>query len=143
MDDFSSAGPDRPDRSVLIQRIENGAIAAAILTAVIVVGLPWWWLAVTFLVFDLSALGYLRSAEVGAVGYNLVHNYTAPAILFGSSMVLHAGGVGADWLLVLAASWGFHVAVDRALGYGLKLQGFSHTHLGRIGRRGASPTGAD
>ena len=74
MDDFSSAGPDRPDRSVLIQRIENGAIAAAILTAVIVVGLPWWWLAVTFLVFDLSALGYLRSAEVGAVGYNLVHN---------------------------------------------------------------------
>ncbi|WP_240639249.1 DUF4260 family protein [Micromonospora ureilytica] len=31
--------------------------------------------------------------------------------------------------------WAFHIAVDRALGYGLKTtEGFEHTHLGRMGK---------
>ena len=36
---------------------------------------------------------------------------------------------------VLACSWAFHVGVDRALGYGLKLpeNSFRSTHLGQIG----------
>ena len=35
---------------------------------------------------------------------------------------------------VLACSWAFHVGVDRALGYGLKLpDSFRNTHLGQIG----------
>lgn len=45
-------------------------------------------------------------------------------------------GPVAWWTGLAALSWAFHVAVDRALGYGLKLAaGFEHTHLGRIGRR--------
>jgi len=33
-------------------------------------------------------------------------------------------------------AWGFHVAVDRALGYGLKFNDdFQHTHLGWIGNK--------
>jgi hypothetical protein len=40
-----------------------------------------------------------------------------------------------DWLGVLASAWVFHIAVDRALGYGLKTtEGFQHTHLGPIGK---------
>lgn len=36
---------------------------------------------------------------------------------------------------VLASAWAFHVGVDRALGYGLKMpDAFRHTHLGWIGR---------
>lgn len=41
----------------------------------------------------------------------------------------HQGG------LPLAAIWLAHVGFDRALGYGLKYaRGFSHTHLGTIGK---------
>jgi hypothetical protein len=37
---------------------------------------------------------------------------------------------------VLTCTWAFHVAVDRALGYGLKYpDSFAHTHLGWIGRQ--------
>lgn len=118
-----------------IQRLENGAIAIAITIAVIAAGQPWWWLAVAFLLFDLSALGYAGNPRFGALLYNAVHNYTAPAVL----MVVYAcfilGGQNLRWLALIAACWAFHVAVDRALGYGLKLHDFTHTHLGRIGRR--------
>lgn len=117
-----------------VQRLENGAIAAAIVIAVIAAEQPWWWLAAAFLLFDLSALGYAGSPLWGARLYNAVHNYTAPALL----MVVYAGfilgGQDLPWVALSAACWAFHVAVDRALGYGLKLDDFAHTHLGRIGR---------
>lgn len=125
---------ERPDRTILIQRFENALIAVAILVTVIVSGLPWWVLPAAFLAFDLSALGYLAGPRPGAVAYNLVHNYSAPALLAGGFAVLGFAQVEAAWLALLAASRGFHVAVDRALGYGLKLSGFADTHLGRIGR---------
>lgn len=118
---------------VRVQRIENALVAVAILVAVIVAGLPWWVLFAAFLVFDLSALGYLRNPRIGAVFYNLVHNYSAPAILALAYALLRANDVSADWVIILAASWAFHVAVDRALGYGLKTRRFQHTHLGKIG----------
>lgn len=118
-----------------VQRLENGAMAAAIVIAVVAAGGPWWWLAAAFLVFDLSALGYAGGPRLGARLYNAVHNYTAPAI----GMVIYVGflldGQDLPWLALGAACWAFHVAVDRALGYGLKLHNFAHTHLGRIGRR--------
>lgn len=116
-----------------LQRVENGLIAVAIIAAVVLTGLPWWVLVASFLLFDLSALGYLRDVRVGAMGYNLVHNYAVPAILIIGYVVLRASGVDAEWLVLLAASWGFHVGVDRALGYGLKLGSFQETHLGPIG----------
>jgi hypothetical protein len=41
---------------------------------------------------------------------------------------------------VLACAWAFHVGVDRALGYGLKLpDSFRSTHLGRIGGKAEQP----
>jgi hypothetical protein len=118
-----------------IQRLENGAIAAAIVVAVIAAGQPWWWLVAAFLVFDLSALGYAASPRMGARLYNAVHNYTAPAIVMVVYTAFMLGGLDLPWLVLGAACWAFHVAVDRALGYGLKLHDFAHTHLGQIGRR--------
>lgn len=125
----------KPSAQVIAwQRGENAVIAVAIFLMVIAVGDPWWVLLVAFLAFDLSALGYLVNQRVGALSYNLVHNYTAPAALTALWAGLHFGGVDAGWLMLLAACWGFHVAVDRALGYGLKLGSFTRTHLGVIGR---------
>lgn len=120
-------------RASAIQRIENAAVAVAILVAVIVAGGPWWLLFALFLVFDLSAVGYLRSPRLGALTYNLVHSYVGPALIAVAYLVLAATGIPLPWLLITAACWAFHVAVDRAIGYGLKLQDASHTHLGPIG----------
>lgn len=114
------------------QRVENLLIAVGILVVMITLGLPWWLLLVAFLVFDLSALGYLVNQRVGALCYNFVHNYAGPALLVVAWAVLRLNSVAGEWLLLVAACWGFHVAVDRALGYGLKLASFNHTHLGLI-----------
>ena len=121
------------------QRIENGVLAVAILVAFFVTDAGWWWPLVAFLAFDLSALGYLAGPKVGAAAYNVVHSYIAPAGLVIAGLVLAALGSGdlaqGGWAFFVAGLWAFHVAADRALGYGLKLvDGFTHTHLGRIGK---------
>ena len=123
------------------QRIEAGAVALAALVAVITVYSEWWWVVLAaFLAFDLSMLGYLRSTAAGATTYNAVHNYAFPALA--ALVALTLGPVSGAWSTtagVLACAWAFHVGVDRALGYGLKLpDSFKNTHLGRIGRGGNS-----
>lgn len=129
-------------QSVGWQRLENAIIAVAIVVAMITWGQPWWILLAAFLAFDVSALGYVVNERVGAFCYNLVHNYTAPAALTAVWASLELGGVNLDWIAVVAASWGFHVAVDRALGFGLKLGPFAHTHLGGLGKNAESPAAA-
>lgn len=120
---------------VPLQRVENGLVAVAVLVAFVVTDAGWWWPLIAFLAFDLSMLGYLRGPRVGAAAYNAVHSYVAPALLAAVGLVLAAAELDAFWPLMLAGVWAFHVAVDRALGYGLKLTtGFEHTHLGTIGR---------
>ncbi|WP_431946381.1 DUF4260 domain-containing protein [Micromonospora marina] len=129
---------------VAAQRVEGVAVAALAVVVTVAAGYPWWSLLALFLVFDLSMLGYLRGPHVGAVCYNVAHSYTLPAVLGAVAVAAAASGDRIDWLGVLAVAWAFHIAVDRALGYGLKTtQGFEHTHLGRIGkaRRAGSPTG--
>jgi hypothetical protein len=122
-------------RPILVQRVENAAIAVVVLIAFAASDLGWWWLLVLFLAFDLSALGYLAGPRLGATAYNAVHNYTAPALLTTLWLLLERAGTDLSWMAVVAGSWAFHVAVDRALGYGLKHpDGFGHTHLGPIGK---------
>jgi len=91
----------------------------------------WWVLPATFLLPDLSMLGYLAGPRVGAVTYNFAHH----------KGVAIAVGIVGWWLgqpvLMLAGSvLLFHSAFDRLLGYGLKYDtGFQDTHLGRVGVR--------
>ncbi len=114
-----------------IQRIENMALAVAVGTGFVVAGFDWWWLLALFIAFDLSMVGYAISPSLGAWTYNVVHNYAGP------SLVLMLAVISDERVWVfLALVWSFHVAVDRALGYGLKFADhFSHTHLGDVGGR--------
>lgn len=121
----------------ITQRVEAGAVALLAVVAVVVLYPGWWWvLLAAFLAFDLSMLGYVRSTAAGAMSYNLVHNYAFPALVGLTALVTERTFPGASTAAgVLACAWAFHVGVDRALGYGLKLpDGFRHTHLGHIGK---------
>lgn len=120
----------------LTQRLEAGAVAVAALAAVIVLYPERWWVVVAaFLLFDLSMVGYLKSTAVGATTYNAVHNYALPALAALAALALEPVSEPASTAAGLTAcAWAFHVGVDRALGYGLKLpNSFKNTHLGRIG----------
>lgn len=122
--------------TIWFQRLENVAIALAAGVGFVVAGFDWWWLLALFLLFDLSMVGYAASPRVGAWTYNVVHSYLGPGA------VLAAGVISEESSLVFVALvWAFHVAVDRALGYGLKFADrFTHTHLGEIGRPAATTT---
>lgn len=117
-------------------RIEGAAVFALGLLLYFRVGGGWLMLVLLLLVPDLSMLGYLGGAKVGAVVYNVIHSYLLPLILFAAALA------GERHLILLCALiWIVHIGMDRMLGYGLKLEsGFKHTHLGIIGRQ-APPQG--
>lgn len=135
---MSAVGAQR--RASRWQRLESAVVAVGIIVALVAWGRLWWLPLATFLLFDLSALGYLISREVGALTYNLVHNYAPAALAVMAWAGLEIAGLQAEWSVLLAASWGFHVAVDRALGFGLKTGSFHDTHLGTLGRPAGTRT---
>lgn len=109
-------------------RLEGAVVLAAAVVAYRQTGWSWGLFAALFLVPDVSMLGYLRGARVGARCYNAMHTYIAPGACATASLV-------AGWPLAIPLIWVAHIGFDRALGYGLKLDtGFRDTHLGRIGR---------
>lgn len=109
-------------------------LIAAILVAVFYInvgGFAWYWLPVTFFIFDISAIGYLLNNTYGALLYNAVHSLIGPTVL--TLFYILVGSQPA--LLFVILVWLFHIFVDRALGFGLKhREGFHHTHLGIIGK---------
>jgi hypothetical protein len=104
------------------------ALAATVLLAAIVLELAghstgWWQLAAFSIGPDLALLlgageglerGQLHPRAVPA--YNAVHRSFGPVALG----ALAALGVLPHGFFVGALAWGFHVALDRALGYGLR-----------------------
>lgn len=111
-------------------------VFAAILTIIFFVGVggfAWWWLIVLFVVFDISAVGYVVNNKIGALTYNIGHSLIGPIVLATIYIVVQNQSI-----LFITLLWLFHIFVDRALGYGLKYQtGFQHTHLGAIGKEKA------
>ena len=110
----------------------EGLAVAVIAAWVFVAEQDWSWmlLASLFLAPDVSLAGFLLGKRLGAVVYDLAHNYVLAgafllAGLWASSDLLLGAG------LVLAT----HVGVDRLMGYGLKIPGeeFKHTHLQALG----------
>ena len=118
----------------ILLRLEGlvAAVASVILYAR--TGASWWLFAALWLAPDLSMLPYLKRPCLGARYYNVAHTYLLPGVLALLGWLLHA-----NTLLPVALIWVNHIGVDRLLGYGLKYSdGFGFTHLGRLGKRGAS-----
>lgn len=118
---------------IMKQIVSLEYLFAAVLVAVffVVVGkFDWWWLIILFIVFDISAIGYLVSNTVGALTYNIGHSIIGPVLL--TAVYIATSN---EIVLFITLLWLFHIFVDRALGYGLKhTKGFEHTHLGPIGK---------
>lgn len=111
----------------LLLRLEGFIAFIAALVAYRFVGGSWLLFAGLFLLPDLSMVAYLAGPQRGAVGYNAVHTYLAPALLTGT-MALHL--IPAIWEVPLI--WVSHIGLDRALAFGLKYpNAFRATHLGQ------------
>ena len=98
-------------------------------------GASWWLFGSLVLAPDVTILGYLAGPRIGAAIYNAGHTLLWPGLLW-----VIGWGTQAPLAFALALIWATHIAIDRALGYGLKYpDAFNHTHLGTIGRPGKVP----
>jgi hypothetical protein len=110
-----------------IGRAGYAAVAVVLLTAVVVEAIThttgYWQIAAFGLGPDLALFyGVGRNLEKGqlhprAVGvYNLLHRFWGPLLLavFASLHLIPRG------FFIGALAWAFHVALDRAIGYGLR-----------------------
>ena len=111
-------------------RLEGAAAFIAGLALYGWLGGPWLLVVPLLLLPDLSAVGYLRGPRLGAVTYNVVHNWALGLAVLGVGLATAIAPIAIAGAILVA-----HVGVDRAAGYGLKLStSFRDTHLGRIGR---------
>jgi Domain of unknown function (DUF4260) len=111
-------------------RLEGAAVFVAGLILYGQLGAPWWLVLPLLLLPDVSAIGYVAGPRVGALTYNLVHNWAFGLAVLGIGLATDAGPIA-----ILGAAAIAHVGMDRAVGYGLKLpSSFQDTHLGRMGR---------
>lgn len=122
----------RNDLAHFIKHLKLEAVALALLMIVLTYesGYSLWVLPATFLLFDVGMVGYLKNPVTGAIFYNISHSLTIPTLMI-------AGGslFSIDVVAVIGFCWTFHIAVDRALGFGLKNKtSFHQTHLGKIKR---------
>jgi len=126
-----SASPMAGSHVQIFLRLEGAAAAALAAVFYARTGASWWLFAALWLLPDLSMLGYLGGAKLGARIYNAIHSYVTPATLAVVALLL-----GRPTLLPYALIWMNHIGVDRMLGYGLKYPGgFQWTHLGKLGGR--------
>lgn len=126
-----------PPRSArVLQQLEGAAFAAGAVYLYSTLDLSWWLFAALILAPDLSALGYLRSPQLGARTYNAAHIWVWPVALgILGFILLRNDPASSPVVLGIALIWAVHIGADRALGYGLKFPGtFDRTHLGPIGR---------
>lgn len=113
-----------------IKHLKLEAVALALLMAVLTYysSAPLWILPLTFILFDIGMIGYLIDNRTGALTYNVTHNLTIPTLLIASGLVF-----GVEVIAIVGYCWTFHIAIDRALGFGLKHKhSFHETHMGHI-----------
>jgi hypothetical protein len=112
----------------MLLRLEGAAIFGASLFLYRMFGGGWGFFLLLCLWPDLSMLGYLANARIGAGLYNLVHTDLWPLIV-----AIYAFAVHRPTMLLFALIWLAHIGMDRMLGYGLKYPTFfKDTHLQRV-----------
>lgn len=111
-------------------QLEEVAMLAISIYALYFLNADWWIYLLLLFGPDISMLGYLAGNKAGAVSYNLFHHKAIAIAIFLIGFICQA-----YWLELTGVILFGHSSLDRMLGYGLKyFQGFSFTHLGRIGR---------
>ena len=87
----------------------------------------WIWL-LLFFSPDISMLGYLVNAKVGAISYNIFHHKAIAIAVVGMGFFMKIEVVMVIGILLFAHSY-----FDRMIGYGLKyFNSFNDTHLGKL-----------
>jgi hypothetical protein len=89
------------------------------------------WLAfiLLLLVPDVSMIGYMLNATIGAWLYNIVHSYALAIIV-----VILGYAIGVDAVISMGLILTAHIGMDQAVGYGYKYANaaFSDTHYNRL-----------
>jgi hypothetical protein len=117
-----------------VLKLEEAAMFFLVLIVLIQFKADWWVYLLLALGPDISMLGYAGGNRLGAVSYNLFHHKGIAVLLYLAGIWLN-DGTGSFLGMAGIIMFG-HASLDRMLGYGLKLkEGFSYTHLGRIGKR--------
>lgn len=122
----------KSDFEQFIKHLRLEALAIALLMVVLTYESNYslWVIPATFLLFDVGMFGYFKDPRTGAIFYNLTHSLTLPTLMIATGALFSMGVVS-----VIGFCWTFHIAVDRALGFGLKNKtSFHHTHLGKISK---------
>jgi hypothetical protein len=92
------------------------------------IGFSYWVFWVWILAPDLSMLGYLINARIGAIIYNVFHHQGIALILSLAGLYTGYRGLELAGLILFG-----HSSMDRIFGYGLKYtDSFKHTHLGQL-----------
>lgn len=116
-----------PDVVRPLLRLEGLAMAVAGAIAYERLGGDWLWLVPLLLLPDLSALGYVAGPAVGALAYNVVHNWALGLAVLGIGLWAAVPAASILGVVLIA-----HVGIDRLAGYGLKHpNAFKDTHLQR------------
>ena len=85
----------------------------------------WFWCAILFFAPDILMIGYLFGNKIGAISYNLVHNY-----ILTFSLIIIGYLINNQTLIMIGLIFTAHTSFDRFLGFGLKtFEGFKFTHL--------------
>lgn len=88
------------------------------------------WLAIIafWILPDISIPVYLINKKLGRIAYNLVHNFLPASFAVFVGMLSQS-----DVIMAFGIAYVSHIALDRALGFGLKYQsGFKDTHLQKV-----------
>ncbi len=121
-------------------RLEEAAQFLFCLGWLITFHAPWWCYPLLLLGPDISMLGYLVDARLGAICYNTFHHkgLALVAVLIGVQLSPDIFDVPV-YMFTGIILYG-HASMDRIFGYGLKFgDNFHHTHLGWIGK-GKAPS---
>lgn len=117
--------------SILFQRLEAAFLFLASTYFYFYFDFDILWFIVLLFTIDIFMMGYLVNERIGAYLYNIGHSVLIPLTLFVLSALLPNNA-----MLGLGLIWLAHIGMDRMMGYGLKdTSGFTHTHLGRIGKK--------
>jgi hypothetical protein len=93
-------------------------------------GFGWGWYLGLILTPDLGMLGYLVNDRAGALTYNLFHHKGVALVVFALGLMFPSQVLQMAGIILFT-----HSSMDRIFGYGLKYEnGFSFTHLGKIGK---------